>query len=89
MKRFAQMPRQRRDAGSSTYKAQRLATARMIGETERSLTAAAANRPLAVLRHLLRLAHDEWGVLERVPKIRTEKEFSGPAPMRSATELVR
>jgi integrase len=35
------------------------------------------NRPLAVLRHLLRLAHEEWGVLDRVPKIRTEKEPQG------------
>lgn len=33
--------------------------------------------PAAVLRHLLRLAHDEWGVLERVHKIRTEKESQG------------
>jgi hypothetical protein len=28
---------------------------------ERRLTAAAVNRPLALLRHLLRLAHEEWG----------------------------
>ena len=39
MKRFAQnVPRQPRDAASSTYKAQRLATTRRIAETERSLT---------------------------------------------------
>jgi len=61
----------------SKYKARRLATTRMIGATEKLLSAAAVNRPLALLRHLLRLAHDEWGVLDRVPKIRTEKEPQG------------
>jgi integrase len=44
---------------------------------ERRLTAAAVNRPLALLRHLLRLAHEEWGELDVVPKIRTEKEPQG------------
>jgi integrase len=61
----------------SKYKAQRLARIRRIGEEDKPLSAAAINRPLALLRHLLRLAHDEWGVLERVPKIRTEKEPQG------------
>src|SRR2546426_5210591 len=61
----------------SKYKARRLATTRTIGATEKLLSAAAVNRPLALLRHLLRLAHDEWGVLDRVPKIRTEKEPQG------------
>jgi hypothetical protein len=44
---------------------------------QKPLSAAAVNRPLAVLRHLLRLAHEEWGVLDRVPKIRPEKEPQG------------
>ena len=61
----------------SKYKARRLATTRTIGGTEKPLSAAAVNRPLALLRHLLRLAHDEWGVLDRVPKIRIEKEPQG------------
>src|SRR2546426_8382739 len=61
----------------SKYKARRLATTRTIGGTEKPLSAAAVNRPLALLRHLLRPAHDEWGVLDRVPKIRTEKEPQG------------
>jgi integrase len=65
----------------SEYKAKRLAAVRKIGagETtvERRLTAAAVNRPLALLRHLLRLAHEEWGELSTVPKIRTEKEPEG------------
>jgi integrase len=65
----------------SEYKAKRLAAVRKIGEgekaVERRLTAAAVNRPLALLRHLLRLAHEEWGELDAVPKIRTEKEPQG------------
>jgi integrase len=65
----------------SAYKAKRLATVRTIGKgegvVERRLTAAAVNRPLALLRHLLRLAHEEWGELNAVPKIRTEKEPQG------------
>jgi integrase len=61
----------------SKYKARRLATTRRIGEAEKPLSAAAVNRPLALLRHLLRLAYDEWSVLDRVPKIRTEKEPQG------------
>jgi integrase len=65
----------------SAYKAKRLAAVRKIGEgeaaVERRLSAAAVNRPLALLRHLLRLAHEEWGELDVVPKIRTEKEPQG------------
>jgi len=41
------------------------------------LSTAAINRELAVLRHLLRLAHEEWGALAAVPKIRLEKEPQG------------
>jgi len=59
----------------SEYKASRLNTA--SARTGRSLTAAAINRPLALLRHLLRLAHEEWEVLPTVPKIRLEKEPQG------------
>jgi integrase len=65
----------------SEYKAKRLASVRKIGEgeaaVERRLSAAAVNRPLALLRHLLRLAHEEWGELDVVPKIRTEREPQG------------
>jgi integrase len=43
----------------------------------RPLTAAAVNRELALIRHLLRLAHEEWGALAAVPKIRLEKEPQG------------
>ena len=41
------------------------------------LSAASINRPLALLRHLLRLAHEEWEVLPAVPRIRLEKEPEG------------
>jgi len=65
----------------SEYKAKRLSAVRKIGDgdnaIERQLTAAAVNRPLALLRHLLRLAHEEWEVLDTVPKIRLEKEPQG------------
>ena len=53
----------------SAYKAQRLATKR----GERHLSPAAINRPLAVLRHLLRLAR-KWKKLAEVPEFEMEKE---------------
>jgi integrase len=65
----------------SAYRANRLAAVRKVGEgesaSERKLTAAAINRPLALLRHLLRLAHEEWEALEAVPRIRLEEEPQG------------
>jgi integrase len=61
----------------SEYKARRLATKVGSPGTERALTAAAVNRPLALLRHLLRTAYEEWEVLPAVPKIRLEKEPQG------------
>jgi len=61
----------------SQYRAKRLGALRKIGETERRLSASTINRPLALLRHLLYLAHDEWGVLAELPKIRLEKEPQG------------
>jgi integrase len=57
--------------------------------TERVLTAAAINRPLALLRHLLRLAHEEWEVLAAVPKIRLEKEPQGRIRWLEAEEEAR
>jgi integrase len=65
----------------SEYKGHRLSTARKIGEgaaaIERPLAKATVNRALALLRHLLRLAHDEWEVLDVVPRIRMEREPEG------------
>lgn len=46
------------------------------GEARR-LSAASVKRPLALLRHLLRFAHEEWEVLQAVPKIRLEREPQG------------
>jgi integrase len=77
----------------SEYKAKRLAAVRKIGEgetaSERPLTAAAVNRPLALLRHLLRLAHEEWEALESVPRIRLEKEPQGRLRWLAQEEITR
>ncbi len=43
----------------------------------RALSAASINRPLALLRHLLRTARDEWEVLDEVPRVRLEREPQG------------
>lgn len=59
----------------SEYRAQRLGV--VSKQTGQHLSAAAINRPLATLHHLLRLAHEEWEVLAAVPKIRREKESQG------------
>jgi integrase len=59
----------------SAWKNERLAA--ICPSTKRPYSAAAVNRPLAALRHLLRLAHDEWELLEAVPRIRLEKEPQG------------
>jgi integrase len=42
-----------------------------------AVTGATVNRALALLRHLLRLAHEEWEVLDALPRIRLEKESEG------------
>jgi integrase len=59
----------------SEYRAKRLGV--KLGHSAQPLSPAAVNRPLALLRHLLRLACDEWEVLPAVPKIRLEKESQG------------
>jgi integrase len=56
----------------SAYKATRMAT--QSRQTRALLSAASVNRPLALLRHLLRLAKEEWEVLSAVPRIRLERE---------------
>ena len=56
---------------------------------ERRLTAAAVNRPLALLRHLLRLAHEEWEAIENVPRIRLEKEPQGRLRWLTQEEITR
>ena len=65
----------------SEYKAQRLAATSVRRKDAQGngtlLSAATVNRPLALLRHLLRLAHEEWEVLPAVPRIKLEKEPEG------------
>ena len=56
---------------------------------ERRLTAAAINRPLALLRHLLRLAHEEWEALDAVPRVRLEKEPQGRLRWLTEDEITR
>jgi integrase len=62
------------------YKAERLAAVRKVGKgdkaEERRLSAAAINRPLAILRHLLRQAK-RWKLVAEVPEIDMEKEPQG------------
>jgi len=57
----------------SEYRAARLSVKR----GNAFLSPASINRPLGVLKHLLRLAHEEWEVLPAVPRIRLEKERQG------------
>ena len=59
----------------SAYKADRLGCT--SDRTKRPLKAAGINRPLALLRHLLRSAHQEWEVLPTVPTVKLEKEPEG------------
>jgi integrase len=58
----------------SEYKAKRLTMKSNRRGADALLSPAAVNRPLQLLRHLLRLAHEEWEVLHTVPKIRLERE---------------
>jgi integrase len=59
----------------SDYKGKRLAT--KSRQTGAALSAAAINRPLALRRHLLHLAHEEWGALDSIPTVRLEDEPEG------------
>jgi|SRR6185369_5577801 hypothetical protein len=71
----------------SAYKAERLAA--INSRTGRPYAAASINRPLAVLRHLLRLAHEEWGELPAMPKVRLEREAEGRTRYLADDEQVR
>jgi hypothetical protein len=61
----------------SEYKIERLNTQVRRNGGPREICPATLNRELAALRHLLRLAHDEWEALSSVPRIRLEKEPQG------------
>jgi hypothetical protein len=41
---------------------------------ERRLSVASVNRPLALLRCLLRLARDEWEVITKAPRMKLDRE---------------
>ena len=62
-------------SGISGWKAEMLAAT--SPKTKRPYSPAAINRPLAVLRHLLRLAHEEWETLSVVPRIKLVTEGEG------------
>jgi len=68
-------------------------TSRTVGEGEtaiqRPLTGATVNRALALLRHLLRLAHEEWELLNAVPRIRMEREAEGRLRWLTSEEATR
>jgi integrase len=68
-------------AAIGQYRDQRFAAGCQNGKgtdgNRRPLSAAAVNRELALLRHMLRLAHEEWGALSAVPRIRLEREPQG------------
>jgi len=59
------------------YQGHRLSTVRKVGGDTRPLSGATVNRALALLRHMLRLAHEEWEVLDAVPRTRMEPEPEG------------
>ena len=71
----------------SGWKAERLAA--QCPRTKAPYSAAAINRPLAALRHLLHLAHEEWEVLPAVPRMRLEKEPQGRIRWLEADEETR
>jgi len=54
----------------------------------RPVTPSTVNRELAVLRHLLRLS-EEWGYLEKVPRIRLAPEPEGRLRFLSEDEIAR
>jgi len=71
----------------SEWKSQRLAAkSRQTGE---ALSAASINRPLATLRALLRMAHEEWEALDKLPKIKLEREPEGRARWLTVEEATR
>jgi integrase len=54
----------------------------------RNVTPSIVNRELAILRHMLRLA-EEWGYIEKVPRIRLAKEPEGRLRFLSEDEIPR
>jgi len=75
------------------YQERRLAAGSVRNKTAegkpRPLSSASINRPLSLLRSLLRLAHRNWDVLPRVPVITLEREPQGKIRWLTADEEVR
>lgn len=73
----------------SAYKIERLRTqVRRDGE-QCDICPATLNRELAVLRHLFRLASEEWELVSSVPRIRLEKEPQGRLRWLTGDEAMR
>src|SRR5262249_41834738 len=71
----------------SDWKAEKLAA--INPRTNRPYATATINRPLAALRHLLQLAHEEGGGRRAGPRIRREKEPQGRVRWREPDEEAR
>ena len=67
------------------YDRQRVTEKSRLG---RLVTPSTVNRELAILRHLLRLA-EEWGYIEKVPKIRLAREPEGRLRFLEEDEIAR
>jgi integrase len=74
-------------ASVSAYKTQRAQEKPKRGSGD-VIAAATLNRELATLRHLLRLAVEEWGWLDKAPVIRLMKEPQGRLRFLTDTEIV-
>ena len=70
----------------SEYKEQR---AHQLTRRGSRISPATLNRELAVLRHLLRLAAEEWQVIDRPPLIRLAKEPQGRLRFLTEAEIAR
>jgi hypothetical protein len=68
----------------SEYKTARAADKSKRQDGVQLVSAATVNRELATLRHLLRLAVEEWQVLDRLPAVRLLREPEGAHPVAGA-----
>src|SRR5262245_12963650 len=70
----------------NAWRAERLGA--VCAKTGKPYSAAAVNRPLAALRHLLKLAAEE-GTIEKAPTVRMEKEPEGKLRWLTEDEIAR
>ena len=73
----------------SAYKIERLRTKVRRDSEMRDICPATLNRELAALRHLFRLARDEWEIVSSAPRIRLEKEPQGRLRWLTGEEAAR